>query len=403
MASEQDMLLERIEDKIKATAKEVKNGMIGHEEFDNHLKEINTKLSNVTDKAMFDELKGSVEQIAKDFTSLKESQKGNITFTDDLKEAIIKLQENFKNGVRERVQVKTVGDMIQSASVGGTGAKPTMLTPMAEVKLPVPLAFQICNVFSTSEGVITDVSQTNEEGGAAGTDEGSAKNQYDFVITGAQTITSAVNAYIKITRQMLLNFGYLENFIKNRLYKKVYDKASSYAFEGTGNGSQAIWKGVNQYADAWAAGSWAATLTNPGTLWPALLIGVAQVRSKNFEPNAILINPADFVGLQLDIITKQINLPEALVSGGQMFVSGVPIYPTNHITSDKFQVGDYKYSNIAIQQPFELFVDPYSGLTTNYVTILGELTGCHYIQASDHEAFVLGDISTCATALGSNS
>ena len=202
---------------------------------------------------------------------------------------------------------------------------------------------------------------------------------------------------------MLLNFGYLENFIKNRLYKKVYDKASSYAFEGTGNGAQAIWKGVNQYADAWAAGSWAATLTNPGTLWPALLIGVAQVRSKNFEPNAILINPADYVGLQLDIITKQINLPEALVTGGTMYVSGVPVYPTNHITSDKFQIGDFKYSNIAIQQPFELFVDPYSGLKTNYVTILGEMTGCHYIQASDHEAFVLGDISTCATALGSNS
>ena len=116
-----------------------------------------------------------------------------------------------------------------------------------------------------------------------------------------------------------------------------------------------------------------------------------------------LINPADYVGLQLDIITKQINLPEALVTGGTMYVSGVPVYPTNHITSDKFQIGDFKYSNIAIQQPFELFVDPYSGLKTNYVTILGEMTGCHYIQASDHEAFVLGDISTCATALGSNS
>lgn len=400
---DKDLLLKEIDSKVSAVAAQVKKGMISHEEFETQKSEINAKLSNVTDKGMFDELKGAVEKMAMDFTSLKESQKGNLTFADDLKEAVIKLQENFKAGKRERVQVKTVGDMIQSASVAGTGAKPTMLTGLAEVRLPVPLAFQICNVFSTSEGVITDVSQTNEEGGAAGIDEGSAKSQYDFVVTGTQIITSAVNAYITITRQMLLNFGYLENFIKNRLYKKVYDKASSYAFEGTGNGAQAIWKGVNQYADAWSAGSWAATLTNPGTLWPALLIGVAQVRSKNFEPNAILINPADYVGLQLDIISKQINLPEALVTGGVMYVSGVPIYPTNHITSDKFQVGDFSFSNIAIQQPFELFVDPYSGLKTNYVTILGEMTGCHYIQASDHEAFVLGDISTCATALGSNS
>ena len=401
--TEQDILLGKIDEKISNVANQVKSGMIGHDEFDNHLKEINAKLSNVADKSLFDELKGNVEQIAKDFASLKESQKGNITFTDDLKEAIIKLQENYKAGKKERVQVKTVGDMIQSASVAGTGAKPTLLTPMSEVKLPLPIAFQICNVFQTAEGVITDVSQTNEEGGAVGTDEGSAKSQYDFVVTGAQTITSAVNAYIKITRQMLLNFGYLENFIKNRLYKKVYDKASSYALEGTGNGSQAIWKGVNQYAASWSAGSWAAQFSNPGTLWHALLIGVAQVRTANYEPNAVLINPADYVGLQLDIIEKQINLPEALVTGGNMFVSGVPVYPTNHITSDKFQVGDYSYSNIAIQQPFELFVDPYSGLTTNYVTLLGEMTGCHYIQAADAHAFVLGDISVAQIALGKNS
>ena len=139
--TDQDILLGKIDEKINATAEKVKSGMIGHDEFNNSLKEINTKLANVAEKSHFDELKGAVEQMAKDFTSIKESQKGNITFTDDLREAVIKLQENFVAGKRERVQLKTVGDMIQSASVAGTGAKPTMLTPMAEVALTGSFSF----------------------------------------------------------------------------------------------------------------------------------------------------------------------------------------------------------------------------------------------------------------------
>jgi hypothetical protein len=256
-------------------------------------------------------------------------------------------------------------------------------------------------VFNVTEGIITDVSQTGEEGGAAATAEGGAKEQYDFNITGTQYATTYVNSYVTVTRNMLKNFGYLENFITQRLMKKVMDKVSSYVFEGSG--SAPVWKGINQtgFHTDWAAGGYAATLAKP-TLLQALIIGVGQCRTLYHEPNRILINPADRAHLLIDIIEKQINLPQLLISNGELFVDGVQVSATGHVTSDKFYIGDWSKSNVAIQSGFEMYVDPYTGLKNNKITILGEMLGIHFVQATDIGAFISGDISDAVTALTSS-
>lgn len=182
---------------------------------------------------------------------------------------------------------------------------------------------------------------------------------------------------------------------------KVIDKMSSYVYEGSGVAP--IWKGINQsgFNQAWAAGSFANQFASP-SLIHALIIGVAQVRASHFEPTVININPLDYAWIFTDIIEKQINLPQAIINGGGIQISGVPVVPNSHITSDKFQIGDYKLSNVALQGAYEMFVDPYSGLKNNKITILGEQMGIHFVQAADANAFVLGDISTAKAALTSS-
>lgn len=392
-------VLKAIEDKFAEMKKSITDGSVSYAKYTEDMDSLKSELGKLDNAQAIADIKGTIEQLSKDFASLKESRTTGISFVDDFKQASEVLMKNIEQGkFHERVQIKTVGDMLISTNVTGNNTQPVMLTNMAEVRLAVPRAFEQCNVFQTTEGKIVDVSMSSEEGGAAATAEGSAKNQYDYNIAGVNYDTTAVNAYITVSRQMLKNFGYLQNQMQNRLMVKVLDKMSSYVYEG--NGSAPIWKGINQtgFHQDWAAGSYANAYAAP-TILHALIIGVGQVRTSHFEPTYININPADYAGLWLAIIEKQISLPQLVVSGNLMTLSGVPVVPNSHITSDAFQIGDYKLSNLALQGAYEMFIDPYSGLKNNKITILGEQMGIHFVQAADANAFVQGDISTAITAL----
>ena len=399
---QENILLDKIEQKMTALADKAKAGMISEGAFKTGIEELTGKINSIDNTNTVNELKSALDSLNKDFQTLKESRVEKKTMVEDVQEAIKLLVNNIENGkAHERVAIKTVGDMLTSTNVAGTGAQPQRLTTLGEIRLPVPLAFQLCNVFNVTEGIITDVSQTGEEGGAAATAEGDPKTQYDFNITGAQYATTYVNSYVTVTRNMLKNFGYLENFITQRLMKKVMDKVSSYVFEGSG--SAPVWKGINQtgFHTDWAAGGYATSLAKP-TLLQALIIGVGQCRTAYHEPNGILMNPADRAHLLIDIIEKQINLPQLLINNGELFVDGVQVYATGHVTSDKFYIGDWSKSNVAIQSGFEMYVDPYTGLKNNKITLLGEILGIHYVQATDIGAFISGDISDAIAALTSS-
>ena len=393
----QEKLVEKLNSKIEETASKVKEGMVSFEQYHKDIEEIKTGLANAKQDETIKGLQESVEKIAKDFQSFKESRMNKPTIAEDFKSAIKMFEENLKNNKPyERIQVKTVGDMLTSTHVAGTGAQPRILTELAEIRFPIAKAFQQCNVFTMSEGQIVDVSQTGAEGAAAATAEGSAKNQVDFNIYGTVYNTTAVNAYVNVSRQMLKNFGYLENKLNNYLLRQVINKMSSYVYEGSG--TPPVWKGINQFAASWAAGSYANAYAIP-TLIHTIIIGIGQVRTALYEPNYVNINPADYASIYLAIIEKQINLPQVVVTGQELSISGVRVVPNSHITSDKIQIGDFSMSNIALQGPYEMFVDPYTGLTSNKITILGEQHGIHFVEAAHTNAFVLADISTANAAL----
>jgi hypothetical protein len=92
-------------------------------------------------------------------------------------------------------------------------------------------------------------------------------------------------------------------------------------------------------------------------------------------------------------------MPEAIVSGNGMSVAGVPVIESAQITSDSFQIGEFNLSNVAIQSGFELFIDPYSGLKTNKVTLLGEMFLTHYVAKTDAYAFITGTVQASIGAL----
>jgi HK97 family phage major capsid protein len=348
-------------------------------------------------QAKVEEQNGTLITNAEALAALKVARDITQDAKTQLRSAVKQLSENFEGGkLNERIKINTVGEMAL-ANITGTGAQPYNIK-LSELVVALPVALQICNVWST-ETPIVDASMDGPEGTTTATAEGSAKNMIDFNINGVTYDPQAINSYVTVSRKMMKNLGYLENMIMTRLNKKVMEKLSILALEG--NGTSDLLKGAYEFGTAWAAPSAYGSKYATPTLYHVLLIAVAQVRAASYNPSAIVLHPNDAVGLKIAIIEKAINMPEAIVQNGQMFVSGVPIFESANLTADTFLCGDFSLSNIATQGGYELFVDPYTDLKTNKVTILGEIFATHYIAKADVLSMVKGPVAASIAQLHS--
>jgi len=323
--------------------------------------------------------------------------------TDDLpvdatkafKEAAEMLIKNVETRSPEKVQIK-VADMLTTTHVTGTGVQPFRLQSPTMPRLSQTSMFNYCNVWSQPEGFVDDVAFT-ESGDAGETAEGIAKNQMDVSLNGVMYAMQNINAFITISRKMLSNLPYIQNLIQNRLMQKVMLKASNKILLGTGNGTTGI-KGAMEFAQTFSAGDFAGAYEAP-TLYHVLIVALAQAKNSEYMPNVIFLTPSAVAQLRLDAFEKNIPMPELYLQNGVLYVGGVPIVETTQITSDQFALGDFTLSNVAIQNAYQVFVDPYTGLKSNKVTILGEMDLLHYISATDVTAFVKGDITDCIALL----
>ena len=346
-------------------------------------------------QAKYEEQTGTLLGVSEALEAMKAAKTMVTDVKAEIKAAAKQLSENFESGkFDQRIKVKTVGDM-STSNITGAGAQPYNIKN-TDLVVALPLAFQICNVWTTDTPVV-DASMDSAEGGAAATSETSAKSQADYNIYGTTYTPVAINAYTTVSRQMMKNLSYLENQITTRLNKLVMEKISIQALEG--NGSTPILKGAYTFGTAFSCpAAYGSKYTSP-SLYHVLLVAVGQVKGNNYTPNAIVLNPSDAIGLKLAIIEKQINLPELLVSNGQLFVSGVPVHESSNLTAGTFVVGDFALSNLVLQGAYELYIDPYSGLKNNMVTILGEQMVTHYIAKADTGAFVKGTIASALSDL----
>ena len=100
---------------------------------------------------------------------------------------------------------------------------------------------------------------------------------------------------------------------------------------------------------------------------------------------------------------KQINLPQILVQNGQLFVNGVPLKEDPSMAQGTIVVGDFNYSNIAIQDQYNVLIDPYTLMLKNQVRIRGEMCLTHYVQKGDLKAFRKFNIATVLADLTKSS
>lgn len=225
--------------------------------------------------------------------------------------------------------------------------------PRIDITDPVltPLVDAIGTVQVSQNGIDTVV--WNTVGGADVVPEGSAKPSAEFVPTVVSLTLDTIAAYTQMTRQMIEDAPAVRSSIDGQLRREVAIKIE---------------------AEAAAAIAGATLPTAEGSdLLAAIRAGVGAVQAAGYRPNAVLLNPADWADLDINVFGSTLNGPVI----GQSFWGLRPIaansQPAGTATVGDMGAGVQRYARTGIS----LYVTDSHADTflSNVFTLLAEARG----------------------------
>jgi HK97 family phage major capsid protein len=220
----------------------------------------------------------------------------------------------------------------------------------------------------TSSNLIRFVRESAYDNAAAPTAQGSAKPQSDFDLTAVDRSVRTIPTFMRLTKEMLDDTPGLIAYLSSRAPSKLLNVEDTQILYGSGSGQNL--HGVATDGSAW-------TTVKFGTLinrFDVLAAAVVQTTKDEYSPNAILINPSDYLQLvSVKETTGAYALPSYVsMAGGQMFILGVPVYSINAVTAGDFFVGDWALgSQLFVRQgvTLEFFEQDADNVTKNFVTV----------------------------------
>lgn len=204
--------------------------------------------------------------------------------------------ENYKDAPRgTSSQVKVPSDLLQRApllTTSGTGqpwvtptriqiARPERQTPLLDLVQRIPVA-------SNSVDWITYPAAAPL---AAIVAEGTAKPEAAITATQVTVTLDTIAHWAQASRQLLEDSGAARALIEGELSRGVLDKIEAEI----------------------AAAITAATLpaVTDADLMAAIRIAVGRVQSAGFQPNAVVLNPADYAALDIDVYVNTLRGPSS--------------------------------------------------------------------------------------------
>jgi HK97 family phage major capsid protein len=157
---------------------------------------------------------------------------------------------------------------------------PHFVLPPVEYQTTAPL-LEVCGRVTVSTGVVDWV----EIGGdpmAAVVPEGTAKPEAAFTVTPKTAALETLAHWVQITRQALEDASYIKSLIESKLRRGLINKAES-------SMAAAIDAAITQ------------TAVNADLL-AAIRVGIGKVEAAGFNPNAIVLNPADYALLDVSVM-----------------------------------------------------------------------------------------------------
>jgi HK97 family phage major capsid protein len=278
---------------------------------------------------------------------------------------------NYKSGNSNKVKLDlelkgsdmTVGNAYSGEVIPADRVPDLKFTPNRKVNVR-----QLVPVGQTSSNLIRFVRESAYDNAAAPTAQGSAKPQSDFDLTAVDRSIRTIPTFMRLTKEMLDDTPGLIAYLSSRAPSKLLNVEDTQLLYGSGAGQ-------NLHGFATDGSAW--TTVKFGTLinrFDVLAAAVVQTTKNEYSPNAIMINPSDY--LQLVSVKESTGgyiIPSYVtMSAGQMFILGVPVYSINGVVAGDFFVGDFALgSQLFVRQgiTLEFFEQDADNVTKNFVTV----------------------------------
>jgi len=220
----------------------------------------------------------------------------------------------FMEDVQTRALPTGIADLI-TAGYKGAPTRVDTTPPTA----PTPLLDAMTTI-NVSTNAIEFVAWTKKAGGAAKVAEKVAKPSMEVGPTVTSTTLDNIAVWTQLTRQLLEDEAAARSAVDNLMQYDVLRAEEAEA----------------------AAVLAAATATIPdavstGDLLKAIRIGVGTVQAAGYTPNAVLLNPADWASLDIQVMTNANTAPNSV----NVFWGLIPI-PSTAQAAGTAVVGDFR-------------------------------------------------------------
>lgn len=182
--------------------------------------------------------------------------------------------------------------------------------------LPTPL-LDAMSTITVSTNAIEYVAWQVKSGGAGVVAEKGTKPAIEYAPVVTPDTLQMIAGYTQLTRQLIEDLPAVRSFIDQDLRRQVLIKEEAEA------------------ASALAAASLASIAG--ADLLAGIRQGIGEVQAAGFQPNAVLLNPADFAALDIAVMQVTVNGPVI----GQRFWGLTPV-PVPSQTEGEAVVGDFQ-------------------------------------------------------------
>lgn len=340
-----------------------------------------------------------------------EEKKKETIFQSRLKEVYPDIQKSIRSGNSFKFQVYDSTkdpDLINSASFGDRVIFGFREAGVSFAALPELFILDLIQVMAGGPGS-NPLSWVERNVHTQGADpeivanptpvaESATKPQLGYQWVEGKVTAETIAAFIPVTKQAIFNYTMLDQEVRFELMRRL-----AYILQGqiiNGDGNTPNLKGINTYAQTFAAGSFAASIASANE-YDVLVAAATQVLGQNFVPTAALVSHVARGRMSMAKGSNgQYVMPPFSTADG-LNVYGLKVLGTNEMTAEQFLVMDPTKSlfnwveNIAVE--VGLVNDQF---IKNQYTLRGELQGMHRIKEHEKLAFVKGDFTVAKAAIG---
>ena len=276
----------------------------------------------------------------------------------------------FVNGSAQKARFEVQNNTLTGSD---TNVAPDRLARIIEGDTHFMTLEDLFPALPTTSNAIEYTKEASMTNSAAEAAEAAEKGESALTWSLVNMPVSTVAHWLKISKQLASDAPALEAYVNNRMIYGVNRRVETQL--GAGNGTAPNISGILDTGNFTAHGFAAADL---GTLKKVNLVTkmLGSLWAVGGRPTAILLNPADWAQIQVDITDSAVNAARVDYSNGSApMLNGVPVVQSNGITADNIVVGDFRMGGTIYNREgvvVEMSDSDDDNFTKNLVTIRAE-------------------------------